>query len=164
MNILATIPQRIFANIIDSLVLLIFTFPFSLISLDIPCIFFLYSIAVNCSYYTYFLSSSTQATIGQKFLNIHIIKCNNNKINIQTAFDRTISEFLCPVIIMILTQIVNIFHKSYFIVIVALLFQMITLAMYVYWYLIAIFSHKRQTIHDILFDTIVVIGKFSNKE
>ncbi|KJV69133.1 RDD family protein [Candidatus Neoehrlichia procyonis] len=164
MNILATIPQRIFANVIDSTILLIFIFPFSLISLDLPCIFLLYSITVNCSYYTYFLSSSTQATLGQKLLNIHTAKCNNNKIDTQTAFDRTLSEFLCPIIIMILTQIVNIAHKSSFIVITALFAQIVILVMYVYWYSIAIFSQKRQTFHDILFDTIVVTGKFTNKK
>ncbi|MCV3769889.1 MAG: RDD family protein, partial [Wolbachia pipientis] len=45
-------------------------------------------ICINCSYFTYFISSSAQATSGQQLVNIHTMSLDGAKIGLNLAFDK----------------------------------------------------------------------------
>ncbi|MGN7618629.1 MAG: hypothetical protein ACTJLM_01265 [Ehrlichia sp.] len=72
------------------------------------------------------------------------------------AFDRTLSEFLCPTIFMMSIQITNMKIENGFVTSMTFLITIFALILSVYWYLIALLSKEHQTLHDIIFDTIVV--------
>ncbi|GAT76521.1 putative integral membrane protein [Ehrlichia ruminantium] len=151
--------KRISANIIDQIILSLINYQISWFIGEITFLSFIINIVSHCCYYMYFLSSEAQASIGQKILKIHTIRCNDKKIDAKLAFDRTLSEFLCPTIFMINIQIVNMHINNSLITIIVFIVTIFTLILSVYWYFIALFSETNQTIHDIIFDTIVVENK-----
>ncbi|ABD44704.1 RDD family protein [Ehrlichia chaffeensis str. Heartland] len=152
----ANIIKRVLASIIDHVILSLLNYPIVLLTNDITIIPFIFNVLSSCYYYTYFLSSKTQASIGQKILNIHTIRCDHKKIDIRLAFDRSLSEFLCPTILMMSIQAINMNINNIFIVSIIFLITMVTFVTSTCWYLIALFSQKNQTLHDIMFNTMVV--------
>ncbi|RZB12400.1 RDD family protein [Ehrlichia minasensis] len=155
----ANILKRVSASIIDHIILSLLNYPVVLLTHDLTIIPFIVNLVISCYYYTYFLSSKAQASIGQKTLNIHTIRCDNKKIDVCLAFDRSLSEFLCPTILMTSIQIANMNINNVFITSIIFLITMLTLIVSVVWYLIALFSQNNQTMHDIIFNTIVVENK-----
>ncbi|QGR02724.1 RDD family protein [Ehrlichia ruminantium] len=151
--------KRITANIIDQIILSLINYQIAWFIGEITFISFIINIVSHCCYYMYFLSSEAQASIGQKLLKIHTIRCDHKKIDTKLAFDRTLSEFLCPSIFMINIQIVNMDFNNSFITIAVFIVTTLTLILSIYWYFIALFSANNQTIHDIIFDTTVVENK-----
>ncbi|AHX04947.1 RDD family protein [Ehrlichia japonica] len=156
---IATILKRVLASIIDHVILSLLNYPIVLLTNNITIIPFIFNILSSCYYYTYFLSSKAQASIGQKIFNIYTIRCDHKKIDTWFAFDRSLSEFLCPTILMISIQAVNMNINNSFITSIISLITMLTLIASACWYLIALFSQKHQTFHDIIFNTIVVENK-----
>ena len=153
---IAPILKRVLASIIDHVILSIFNYPIALLLSETTIIPFSINMAISCYYYTYFLSTKDQASIGQKILKIHTKRCDNKKISTSLAFDRTLSEFLCPTIFMISIQIINMNIENNLIISLTFLITIFALILSVYWYAIALFSNKNQTLHDIIFNTIVV--------
>ncbi|WDM85110.1 RDD family protein [Ehrlichia sp. JZT12] len=153
---IASILRRVLASIIDHAIISLFYYPIVLLFSETTAILFSINIAISCYYYTYFLSSKNQASIGQKIFNIYTIRCDHKKIDRLLAFDRTLSEFLCPTIFMLSIEIINTNLENSLITNMTFLITIFTLILSVYWYLIALFSDKNQTLHDIIFNTIVI--------
>ncbi|OEY86530.1 hypothetical protein BIY23_03685 [Wolbachia pipientis] len=124
----------------------------------------LLSIFTQCSYFTYFLSSDTQATPGQRLLNICTVKVDKQKIDLCLAFDRTISQFFFPALIYIPMTFFkerNMLIDNMLLIAIYIILGLLIL-LNLLWYLIACFSEKKQTFHDILFNTVVVVTKGSS--
>lgn len=150
MTEIASIHRRFCAYLIDVAILLIPTLLIVLLLGDFPLILHLLYMCVNCSYFTYFISSTAQATPGQQIMNIYTKNLDNSKISLSLAFDRSISQFFLPtlnnLIIRLSQTLVNALGTLEIIVVILILC----------WYLVAFLSCEKQTYHDMLFGTIVV--------
>ncbi|MGN7618628.1 MAG: RDD family protein [Ehrlichia sp.] len=76
---IASIPKRVLANIIDHIILSLLNYPVALLLSETTVIQFSINMAITCYYYTHFLSTKDQASIGQKILNIYTIRCDKKK-------------------------------------------------------------------------------------
>ena len=104
---IANIKRRFCAHLIDVAILSIPTLLIVLSLEGFSLILYLLCKCINCSYFTYFISSKAQATPGQQLMNIHTINLDNSKIDLCLAFDRSISQFFLPLlhnVIIILTE------------------------------------------------------------
>ncbi|MCV3769724.1 MAG: RDD family protein, partial [Wolbachia pipientis] len=113
---------------------------------------------INCSYFTYFISSSAQATPGQQLMNIHTMSLDGSKIGLILAFDKSISQFFLPLLNNVIIILVELFQSQEKLVTVLNMLEVIIMLLTFCWYLVACFSKKKQTCHDILFDIVVVKG------
>ncbi|AZU37809.1 hypothetical protein BBB02_04915 [Wolbachia endosymbiont of Bemisia tabaci] len=153
MTEIASVHRRFCAYLIDVAILLI---PALLIVLslgDFPLILHLSYMCINCGYFTYFISSTAQATPGQQLMNIYTITLDSSKIGLSLAFDRTISQFFLPMLNNSIITFIKLFQTS---VNALSTLEVIIVMLTFSWYLVACFSQRKQAFHDVLFDTIVV--------
>jgi uncharacterized RDD family membrane protein YckC len=113
---------------------------------------------INCSYFTYFISANAQATPGQKLMDIYTISMNYPKIDINLAFDRSISQFFLPSLNSVIAILTDFSVEQDTLINVLNILKVSIMLLTLCWYLVACFSKNRQTFHDILFDTVVVRG------
>jgi len=149
--------RRFSAYIVDFFILVIPTFIIHSIVMTFPNtvkgITMLTDIFLNCSYYGYFLSSHKQASIGQILLGMRVIKTDGTKLSFMCSFDRSLVQFLLPTVMSGITkwqEISNSTSPIYYMIIYC------STIFYISWYILALFSDKKQTFHDILYSTIVV--------
>ncbi|MFL3876109.1 RDD family protein [Wolbachia endosymbiont of Trichogramma kaykai] len=153
MTEIASVHRRFCAYLIDVGILLIPTLLIVLSLGDFPLILHLSYICINCGYFTYFISSTAQATPGQQLMNIYTITLDSSKIGLSLAFDRTISQFFLPVLNNSIITFIKLFQTS---VNALSTLEVIIVMLTFSWYLVACFSQRKQAFHDVLFDTIVV--------
>ncbi|MDR2045993.1 MAG: RDD family protein [Rickettsiales bacterium] len=159
---IASIIRRFCAYLIDRAILLIPNLLIILLLKNFPLILHLSYMCVNCSYFTYFISSKAQATPGQQLMNIHTINLDGSKIDLSLAFDRSISQFFLSLLYNIIVIPIELFQEqdvlinAFDILIVLLTILMVLLILC--WYLVACFSKRKQTYHDMLFNTVVIKG------
>ena len=150
---IASIQRRFCAYLIDVAILLIPTSLIVLLLGDFPLILHLSYMCLNCSYFTYFISSNAQATPGQQLMNIYTITLDSSKIGLSLVFDRTISQFFLPMLNNSIITLIKLFQT---LVDVLSTLEVIIVMLTFSWYLVACFSQRKQAFHDVLFDTIVV--------
>ncbi len=150
---IASVHRRFCAYLIDVVILLIPTLLIVLLLGDFPLILHLSYMCLNCSYFTFFISSKAQATPGQQLMNICTITLDNSKIGLSLAFDRSISQFFLPLLNNLIITLIKLFHT---LVNVLNTLEVIVVMLTFSWYLVACFSQRKQAFHDVLFDTIVV--------
>lgn len=155
---IASIQRRFCAYLIDVAILLIPTLLIIILLKDLPLILHLSYMCTNCSYFTYFISSEAQATPGQQLMNIHTINLDNSKIDMSLAFDRSISQFFLPLLNSIIVVLIEFFQEQDALVNTLNTLKVIIMLLTLCWYLVTCLSKKKQTFHDMLFDTIVVKG------
>lgn len=153
MTEIASVHRRFCAYLIDVAILLIPTLLIVLLLGDFPLILHLSYMCINCGYFTYFISSTAQATPGQQLMNIYTITLDSSKIGLSLAFDRTISQLFLPMLNNSIITFVKLFHT---LVDVLNTLEVIIVMLTFSWYLVACFSQRKQAFHDVLFDTIVV--------
>lgn len=153
MTEIASVHRRFCAYLIDVAILLIPTLLIVLLLGDFPLILHLSYMCINCGYFTYFISSTAQASPGQQLMNIYTITLDSSKIGLSLAFDRTISQFFLPMLNNSIITFIKLFQTS---VNALSTLEVIIVMLTFSWYLVACFSQKKQTFHDVLFDTIVV--------
>lgn len=153
MTEIASVHRRFCAYLIDVAILLIPTLLIVLSLGDFPLILHLSYMCINCGYFTYFMSSTAQATPGQQLMNIYTITLDSSKIGLSLAFDRTISQFFLPMLNNLIITFIKLFQTS---VNVLSTLEVIIVMLTFSWYLVACFSQRKQAFHDVLFDTIVV--------
>lgn len=153
MTEIASVHRRFCAYLIDVAILLIPTLLIVLSLGDFPLILHLSYMCINCGYFTYFISSTAQATPGQQLMNIYTITLDSSKIGLSLAFDRTISQFFLPMLNNSIINFIKLFHT---LVDVLSTLEVIIVMLTFSWYLVACFSQRKQAFHDVLFDTIVV--------
>ncbi len=155
MTEIASIQRRFCAYLIDVAILLIPSLLIVLLIGDFPLILHVSYMCINCSYFTYFISSTAQATPGQQLLNIYTKNLDNSKIGLSLAFDRSISQFFLPLLHNFVITLIKLFHT---LVNVLSTLETIIVMLTLCWYLVACFSKKKQTYHDMLFNTVVIKG------
>ncbi|WP_265015312.1 RDD family protein [Wolbachia endosymbiont (group B) of Camptogramma bilineatum] len=153
MTEIASVHRRFCAYLIDVAILLIPTLLIVLSLGDFPLILHLSYMCINCGYFTYFISSTAQATPGQQLMNIYTITLDSSKIGLSLAFDRTISQFFLPMLNNSIITFIKLFQTS---VNALSTLEVIIVMLTFSWYLVAYFSQRKQAFHDVLFDTIVV--------
>lgn len=153
MTEIASVNRRFCAYLIDVAILLIPTLLIVLSLGDFPLILHLSYMCINCVYFTYFISSTAQATPGQQLMNIYTITLDSSKIGLSLAFDRTISQFFLPMLNNSIITFIKLFQTS---VNALSTLEVIIVMLTFSWYLVACFSQKKQTFHDVLFGTVVV--------
>ncbi len=153
MTEIASVHRRFCAYLIDVAILLIPTLLIVLSLGDFPLIIHLSYMCINCGYFTYFISSTAQATPGQQLMNIYTITLDSSKIGLSLAFDRTISQFFLPMLNNSIITFIKLFQTS---VNALSTLEVIIVMLTFSWYLVACFSQRKQAFHDVLFDTIVV--------
>ncbi|MDG7056846.1 MAG: RDD family protein [Wolbachia endosymbiont of Penenirmus auritus] len=155
---IASIKRRFCAYLIDVAILLIPNLLIILLLKNFPLILYLSYMCVNCSYFTYFISSAAQATPGQQLMNIHTISLDGSQIGLSLAFDRSISQFFLPLLNNVTAILIELFQEQEALVSVFNILVVVIQLLFLCWYLVACFSQKKQTYHDILFGTVVVKG------
>ncbi|WP_353284649.1 RDD family protein [Wolbachia endosymbiont (group A) of Lasioglossum fulvicorne] len=155
---IASITRRFCAYLIDVAILLIPTLLIILLLEDSPLILHLSYMCVNCSYFTYFISSKAQATPGQQLLNIYTINLDNSKIDLNLAFDRSTSQFFLPLLNSVAVILTEFLQDQEVLVNVLSALKVMIVLLTLYWYLVACFSKKKQTYHDMLLNTVVIKG------
>ncbi|MBR9983967.1 MAG: RDD family protein [Wolbachia endosymbiont of Homalodisca vitripennis] len=153
MTEIASVHRRFCAYLIDVAILLIPTLLIVLSLGDFPLILHLSYMCINCGYFTYFISSTAQATPGQQLMNIYTITLDSSKIGLSLAFDRTISQFFLPMLNNSIITFTKLFQTS---VNALSTLEVIIVMLTFSWYLVACFSQRKQAYHDILFGTVVV--------
>ncbi|WP_341816128.1 RDD family protein [Wolbachia endosymbiont (group B) of Elophila nymphaeata] len=153
MTEIASVHRRFCAYLIDVAILLIPTLLIVLSLGDFPLILHLSYMCINCGYFTYFISSTAQATPGQQLMNIYTITLDSSKIGLSLAFDRTISQFFLPMLNNSIITFIKLFQTS---VNALSTLEVIIVMLTFSWYLVACFSQRKQAFHDVLFDTIIV--------
>lgn len=156
---IAKVQKRFIAYLIDTVILLFPACVLFILFVKFPVLLNVMHILLNCLYYTYFISSTDQATIGQQIMSIHVASLDNTKIGATLAFDRSLSQCLLPLIMMMLYKLSHIVESNVVLHFLSSTLGVIMLMLNTAWYLTAIFSDKKQTVHDILFKTIVVSGR-----
>ncbi|MGL9718829.1 MAG: RDD family protein [Wolbachia sp.] len=155
---ITSIKRRFCAYLIDVAILLIPNLLIILLLKNFPLILYLSYMCVNCSYFTYFISSAAQATPGQQLMNIHTVSLDGSKIDLSLAFDRSISQFFLPLLNNVTAILIELFQEQESLVNVFNILVVVIQLLVLCWYLVACFSQKKQTYHDMLFGTIVVRG------
>ncbi|WP_425385262.1 RDD family protein [Wolbachia endosymbiont (group B) of Schoenobius gigantella] len=156
---IASIIRRFCAYLIDRAILLIPNLLIRLLLKNFPLIS---SMCIDCSYFTYFISSKAQATPGQQLMNIHTISLDGSKIDLSLAFDRSISQFFLSLLYNIIVILIELFQEQDVLInafdILIVLLTILKVLLTLCWYLVACFSKKKQTYHDMLFNTVVIKG------
>lgn len=155
---IASIKRRFCAYLIDVAILLIPTLLIALLLEDSSLVLHLSYMCVNCSYFTYFISSKAQATPGQQLMNICTINLDNSKIDLNLAFDRSTSQFFLPLLNSVVVVLTEFLQDQEVLVNVLSALKVMIVLLTLCWYLVACFSKKKQTYHDMLFNTVVIKG------
>ncbi|WP_374698659.1 RDD family protein [Wolbachia endosymbiont (group B) of Limnophora tigrina] len=155
---IASIQRRFCAYLIDVAILLIPTLLIVMLLEDFSLILQLTYMCINCIYFTYFISSKAQATPGQQSMNIHTISLDGSKIDLSLAFDRSISQFFLPLLSSVVVVLIELLQDQEVLVNALDILKVIIVLLTFYWYLVACFSQKKQTYHDMLFNTVVIKG------
>ncbi|MGL9718034.1 MAG: RDD family protein [Wolbachia sp.] len=155
---IASIQRRFCAYLIDVVILFIPTLLIVLLLEGFPLILYLSYICVNCGYFTHFISSAAQATPGQQLMNIHTASLDGSKIYLSLAFDRSISQFFLSLLNNIIVILIELFQEQDALVNAFDVLRVVIVLLILCWYLVACFSKKKQTYHDMLFGTVVVKG------
>ncbi|MFP3020766.1 MAG: RDD family protein [Wolbachia sp.] len=158
MTEIASIQRRLCAYLIDVAILLIPTLLIIILLKDLPLILHLSYMCTNCSYFTYFISSKAQATPGQQLMNICTINLDNSKIDLNLAFDRSSSQLFLPLLNSVVVVLTELLQDQEVLANVLSALKVIIVLLTLYWYLVACFSKKKQTYHDMLFYTVVIKG------
>ncbi|WP_037352140.1 RDD family protein [Anaplasma marginale] len=156
---LASIPRRILANIIDMALVSCSAHLIHAVTHDHGYALFLVFMVVTCCYHTYLYASPLKASVGQKILGIFTATCDGTVVKTGVIFNRTISQFLCPTVALLLLQSLDVVDAGPAILSVLFLFQAAVLLFWSYWYAIALFSKNRQTLHDTLYNTVVLVKR-----
>ncbi len=155
---IATIQRRFAAYLIDVAILLFPSCIIFILFTKFPIVLNIMHMLLNCLYDTYFISSTSQATIGQQLMNIYVVSFDKTKIEVTLALDRSLSQCFLPLVTMILYKLSNIIQEHTVLYFLSIL-EIMVLMLSAIWYLTAVFSNKKQTVHDMLFKTVVVAGK-----
>ncbi|MGN7679067.1 MAG: RDD family protein [Anaplasma sp.] len=155
---LASIPKRMFASVIDFSVIAFFAyFVSSIIFQGHECALFLLFCAAMCCYHTYLPISPLGASLGQKIVGIHVAtRCAQKSLGVTLAFDRTMSQLLCPTVSVSLMRAIGKIEGDALILSILFLLQVVVLFLWFFWYMVALFRKHRQTFHDIVYDTVVL--------
>ncbi|ASI47444.1 MAG: RDD family protein [Anaplasma ovis] len=153
---LASIPKRILANIIDMALVSCPAYLISSITHGHSYALFLIFLVITCCYHTYMYMSPLKASVGQKILGIFIAARDGTVAKTGVIFNRTISQFLCPTVAILLLQSLDVVDSGAAILSMLFLFQAAVLLFWSYWYAIALFSKKQQTLHDKIYNTVVL--------
>ncbi|MCU7611695.1 RDD family protein [Anaplasma capra] len=151
---LASTPKRLLAGIIDLAIVSLPTYAASFVTRDSSWMLFLIFLGLTCCYYTYMPTS-----VGQKIMRIRTVMRDGTGIKSGVIFNRTVSQFLCPTLAIILMQSLNIVDEGVAILSAIFLLQAAVLLLWSYWYAIALFSKRRQTFHDVIYNTVVLDEK-----
>ncbi|MGN7661438.1 MAG: RDD family protein [Anaplasma sp.] len=155
---LASIPKRTLASAIDlSLIASFAYFVSSVIFHGHECALFLIFCTATCCYHTYLPVSSLGASLGQKIVGIHVaMRCTQKGIGVVLAFDRTMSQLLCPTVSVSLMRAIGKIEGDVLILSILFFLQVVVLFLWFFWYMVALFRKHRQTFHDIVYDTVVL--------
>ena len=156
---LASIPRRILANIVDIALVSCPTYLISSVMHGHGYALFLIFLVITCCYYTYMHVSPLKASVGQKILGISTVMCDGTAAKTGVIFNRTISQFLCPTVAILLLQSLDVVDAGAAILSMLFLFQATVLLFWSYWYAIALFSKKHQTLHDKVYNTVVLVKR-----
>ncbi|AGR79222.1 RDD family protein [Anaplasma phagocytophilum] len=152
--VLANPLRRLIASLIDIIIISVGTIPITFVTRGNDLASFLSLFVVACCYYVYSIPS-----LGQKIMNIcPVLRCGR-PINPLIAFDRIALQFLCPAIAMLLLQIISIADPGGTVVATVLLLHSSVVLLWAYWYVSAVFSSQKQTLHDSLCGTIVIVKR-----
>lgn len=146
--------ERLFANMIDTLILFI---PASIIAVafsdmgsdgqpvvspvSLPLIFLL-----NAAYYTVFTGGSWQATPGKRIMNMHVIRTDHRRLSQRDAIERFLA-YVLPSLPM---------YASF---LPAHIAPMLTVWLSIFWFVPILTNPMRAGVHDKLCHTRVVIGR-----
>lgn len=154
--VIASLPRRMLAYLIDVVVISAVFLPFLLLVHRESALSFVFFILVTCAYHTYMTYKYT-ATMGQKLFRIRVVHCSDQSLNKATvAFDRALLQFLCPTLSALLSKAVTTFNTGVPLLSAILALHVLVVCFWACWYVTAAFVPQKQTIHDLLCNTIVV--------
>ncbi|MDG7056494.1 MAG: RDD family protein [Wolbachia endosymbiont of Meromenopon meropis] len=153
---IASIKRRFCAYLVDVAILLVPNLLVILLLKNFPLVLYLSYMFINCTYFTYFISSTAHATPGQQLMNIRTTSLDGSEIDLCLAFDRSISQFFLPLLNNIVSVLIELFQEEEVLVSIFNVLIAVTQLLFFCWYLAACFSQKKQTYHDILFGTVVI--------
>jgi uncharacterized RDD family membrane protein YckC len=153
---LSSVKRRFCAYLIDTAILLIPTLLITILLENYKLVLSLSYICLNCTYFTYFISSKFQATPGQQLMSICTISVANSKIDLKLAFERSISQFFLPLLNNITIILIGLVKDQDVLVNIFSTLMVSIILLTLCWYLVACLTKKKQTFHDMLFDTVVV--------
>lgn len=160
MKEISSIQRRFFAYLIDSMILFIPAIVIAFLLINFPLILHLSYLCLNCSYFTYFISTDAQATPGQRLMNICTVKIDYSKIDLNLAFDRSISQFFLTSLNSLVVNLISFFGAQGVLASILNILAVSIVLLTFSWYFVACLSKKKQTFHDMLFDTVVVKSAF----
>ncbi|WP_339048478.1 RDD family protein [Candidatus Mesenet endosymbiont of Phosphuga atrata] len=105
-------------------------------------------------YYTYLTSSFRQATLGQRFMNMYVVRLNRIEIRAGFALIRSLMWVFLPSIIegAFILIVINFLDES--------TLEAISFVFFIALYIVLpVISNKNQMIHDMLCKTVVVKGR-----
>ncbi|MFV9839150.1 MAG: RDD family protein [Aaplasma endosymbiont of Hyalomma asiaticum] len=154
--VVASIFRRVLASVIDLGIASVAFLPVVVIFPGNDLILFLSFMTITCFYY-HFSVKWQGSSVGQRLMGLLVVTNCGNSINTRIMLDRTVFQFLCPSVGISLMQIVSIADLGNISLAVVLLLQVCLTIFWGYWYTAAIFSPMKQTFHDLLCNTIVVV-------
>ena len=149
----ASIPRRILATIVDIALISLAVLPIVILLDGGHLLSFAFFLVASCAYY----AKCSHQSLGQKIARIRVAMSAPKMITARVIFNRTLSQFLCPAIELLLLQIVSMFDGVY-VTSLALFLHIITTLFWIFWYLMGLFSPTASTMHDLLFGTTVVVA------
>ena len=147
----ASIPKRILATMVDIALVSLVVSPIVMLLHGGHLLYFALFLVTSCAYYV----KCPRQSLGQKIAKIRVEMNGQKTITARVIFNRTLSQFLCPAIELLLLQAISVFDGAY-VVSLALLLHVITTLFWIFWYLMGLFSPTASTMHDLLFGTTVV--------
>ena len=138
--------ERLFANLIDSLILLVPSAAIAQDFSDAKGAVLLPLFALNMAYVVGFLSSSWQATPGKRLLNIYVIHADGSRLSPRDALERFLA-FILPSLAMYST------------ILSETTAQMLTIWLSMLWFVPILTTPERTGLHDKLCHTRVVAGR-----
>jgi len=151
MQNISPLSRRVLAYILDNFFVLLLQLQIS----DLfPDIFKPALMIPGIFYFTVSTCSKWQATLGQRIFGIHVIRENGRKINFLFALDRYLSQLLFVITGVIFLEMLNIYPKAFAVFMLCLF---VANSISIYWYCSAILDPKKRTLHDKIFNTLVVV-------
>ena len=116
----------------------------------------LISLFCGVLYFTFFTASKWQATVGQRLMSIYVKSNSCKKISLVLAMDRYIAQLFLPILgVLVLSLVLQ--YPDLFLLWVLLMIGINFCVLY--WYLVAFKDRQRRTLHDRIFNTVVVDGR-----
>ncbi|WP_410519525.1 RDD family protein [Candidatus Anaplasma sp. TIGMIC] len=128
------------------------------VGLDALALFIAFFI-VTCSYHSVFFVRYRCASLGQSIMRIQTVTLHGHAVGLREVFDRTVLQFLCPAIFMLLMHIINIATPSGPVLVLLLVSHTCVVCFWAYWYALAVFTPRKQALHDLICGTIVTVKK-----